>query len=360
MASNDPKIDQDKVQQLAERLLGFLGGALVSATVYLGDRMGLYQALNGAGAVTSEELSRKTGLHERWLREWLMGQASAELVAYKGEGRFELTPEAAAVLANEDGPMFLAGGFCALPQQMAVLERLPQAFKTGIGLNYDSLGPEVNRSVERLLAPWFRTQLVPVALPVLDGVVAKLEAGAKVADVGCGAGVALIEMAKAYPRSTFHGYDIAKIPLGYAAENAKRANVRNVTWHDASVDALPADASFDFITTFDCLHDMTRPDLAMRAIRKAIKADGTWLIADIHGQPTFEQNLTDNPLAPLMYGFSVLCCMSSALSEPGGLGLGTLGFPEPVARKMTAEAGFRRFVTRDFDNPINAYYEVRP
>jgi ubiquinone/menaquinone biosynthesis C-methylase UbiE len=167
-------------------------------------------------------------------------------------------------------------------------------------------------------------------------------------------------MAKAYPRSDFHGYDIAKIPLARASENAQQAGVKNIAFHDAGVDPLPSDASHDFITTFDCLHDMTRPDFVMKAIRKAIKNDGTWLIADVHGQPTFEQNLKDNPLAPVMYGFSVLCCMSSALSEPGGLGLGTLGLPEPVARKMTAEAGFTRFTTRDFENPINAYYEVRP
>ncbi|HTY55285.1 MAG TPA: methyltransferase domain-containing protein [Candidatus Binataceae bacterium] len=360
MGTGNAKVDPDKLKQTAERVFGYLGGAMISATVYLGERMGLYRALDSAGSVTSEELARKTGLHERWIREWLMGQAAAELVSYKGDGRFALTPEAAMVLAQEDSPMFLAGGFCALPQQMAVLERLPQAFKTGIGLSYDALGSEVNRSVERLLAPWFRTQLVPVALPALDGVVDKLNSGAKIADVGCGAGVAVIEMAKAYPKSLFHGYDIAKIPLSAAADNAKRAGVRNVEWHDAKIDGLPADSSFDFITTFDCLHDMTRPDLVMSAIRGAIKADGTWLIADIHGQASFEQNLTDNPLAALMYGFSVMFCMSSAMSEPGGLGLGTLGFPEPVARKMTTEAGFTRFVTRDFENPINAYYEVRP
>jgi len=360
MATANAKVDPEEVKKVAEHVFGMLGGAFVSAMIYLGDRMGLYQALNGAGPMTSEELARKTRLHERWIREWLMGQTAADLISYQGEGRFELTTEAAMVLANENCPMFLAGGFCALPQQMAVLERLPQAFKSGIGLTYDELGPEVNRGVERLLAPWFRTQLVPVALPKLDGVVDKLGAGAKVADIGCGSGVALIEMAKAYPRSMFDGYDIAKIALARATENAARAGVRNITLHDASVEPLPADGSFDLITTFDCLHDMTRPDLVMRAIRKVIKPDGTWLIADVHGQPTFEQNLTDNPLAPFMYGISVLCCMSSALSEPGGLGLGTLGFPEPVARKMTAEAGFTRFVTRDFDNPINAYYEVRP
>ena len=360
MGTMTPVIDIEKAKKTAEQLFGLLSGAMVSAMIYLGDRLGLYQALSGAGAVTTEELARKTGLHERWIREWIHGQAAANLIDYKGDGRFELSPETALVLADESSPFFLAGGFCAIPQQMAVLNHLPESFKTGVGLTYDQMGPEINRGVERLLAPWFRTQLVPVALPRLDGVVAKLEKGAKVADIGCGSGVALVEMAKAYPRSNFHGYEIAKTALARAADNAKAAGVKNLTLHDASVDPLAGDSSCDFITTFDCLHDMTRPDLVIKAIRKAIKPDGTWLIADVHGMPTFEQNLKENPLAPFMYGVSVLCCMSSALSEPGGLGLGTLGFPEPVARKMTAEAGFTRFVTRDFENPINAYYEVRP
>ncbi len=352
-------MDMEKAQKFAERVFGVLGGAYVAAMVYLGDRMGLYRTMSGQDAMTSEDLSHRTGLHERWLREWLQGQAAAGLIDYAGEGKFALSTEGAAVLAEENSPLFLAGGFCSLPQQMAVLDKLPESFKSGIGLTYDQLGPEVNRGVERLLAPWFRTQLVPVALPKLDGVVGKLERGAKVADIGCGSGIALIEMAKAYPKSEFHGYDIAKIPLRRAFENAAQAGVNNVTFHDASQDSLPQDNSFDFITTFDCLHDMTRPDLMMRALRKAIKPDGTWLIADVHGQPTFEKNLAENPMAPFLYSISVMCCMSSALSEPGGLGLGTLGFPEPVARKMTSEAGFSRFVTRDFENPINAYYEVR-
>ncbi|MGO9455283.1 MAG: class I SAM-dependent methyltransferase [Candidatus Binataceae bacterium] len=360
MAEMAPKIDIEKAKKTAERVFGLLGGALVSGMIYLGDRLGLYQALNGADAMTSEELARKTGLQERWIREWLQGQAAANLIDYEGEGRFALSPETALVLADESSPFFLGGAFCAIPQQMAVLNLLPESFKSGIGLTYDQMGPEVNRGVERLLAPWFRTQLVPSALPKLDGVVPKLQAGAKVADIGCGSGVALIEMAKAFPRSDFHGYDIAKVPLARAAESAKAAGVKNINLHDASVDPLADDESHDFITTFDCLHDMTRPDLVMRAIRKAIKPDGTWLIADVHGMPTFEQNLKENPLAPFLYGISVLCCMSSALSEPAGLGLGTLGFPEPVARKMTEEAGFTRFTCRDFENPINAYYEVRP
>jgi SAM-dependent methyltransferase len=359
MATNPRTIDMEKAKAKAEHVFGFLGGAVISGMIYLGDRMGLYRALQDAGAVTSEEFARKTGLHERWIREWLQGQAAAGLIDYQGEGRFALSPEAAVVLADENSPLFLAGGFCALPLQMAVLERLPESFRTGLGLPYDAFGPEGARGVERLLAPWFRTQLVPVALPKLDGVVAKLETGAKAADVGCGAGVALVEMAKAYPRSQFHGYDISKYALTRAEANKAQAGVRNVTFHDANGDALPATANFDFITTFDCLHDMANPAAVIRAIRQALKLDGTWLIADIHGKPTFEENLTENPLAPLMYGFSVLSCMSSALSEPGGAGLGTLGFPEPVARQMVSEAGFTRFKSHDFNNPINAYYEVR-
>jgi 2-polyprenyl-3-methyl-5-hydroxy-6-metoxy-1,4-benzoquinol methylase len=360
MAIDSQSINMEKVKANAERVLGFLGGALVSGMIYLGDRLGLYRALQGSVPVTSEDLARKTGLHERWLREWLQGQAAAGLIDYNGDGRFALSPEGALVLADENSLMFLAGGFCALPQQMAVLERLPESFRTGIGLAYDELGPEGARGIERFLAPWFRTQLVPVALPKLDGVVTKLQAGAQVADVGCGAGVALLEVAKAYPQSAFHGYDISTYALARAEENKAKAGVRNVTFHDARSDGMPADQGFDFITTFDCIHDMAHPAAVMSVIRQAIKPDGTWLIADIHGLPTFEDNLKDNPLAPLMYGFSVLCCMSSALSEPGGAGLGTLGFHEGVARKMTAEAGFTRFKAHDFSNPINAYYEVRP
>lgn len=360
MAANQSAIDMEKVQANAERVLGLLSGAVLSGMIYLGDRMGLYQALQESGPVTSSELAQRTGLHERWIREWLQGQAAAGLISYEGEGKFSLSAEAAMVLANENSPMFLAGGFCALPQQMTVLERLPESFKTGLGLPYDAFGLEGARGIERLFAPWFRTMLVPVALPKLEGVIAKLEAGAKASDVGCGAGVSLIEMAKAYPRSEFHGYDISKYALSRAAVNKAQAGVKNVTFHDANGDALPSDASFDFITTFDCIHDMANPAAVIRAIRQAIRPDGTWFIADIHGKGTFEENLAENPLAPMMYGFSVLSCMSSALSEPGGAGLGTLGFPEPVARKMVTEAGFTRFQSHDFNNPLNAYYEVRP
>jgi SAM-dependent methyltransferase len=320
----------------------------------------LYRALQDAGSVTSEELARTAKLHERWVREWLRGQAAAGLIQYDGDGRFSLSAVAALVLANENSPAFSAGSFVGLPHQLAVLEQLLESFSTGIGLPYDAFGSEGAKGVEGMLAPWFRTMLVPLVLPRLDGVVAKLEAGTNTADVGCGTGVALIEMAKAFPRSSFHGYEISQHALTQANENKRNAGVTNLTFHDAGDNGLPGDASFGFITAFDCLHDMTHPAQALLAMRRSLQPDGTCLIVDINARPTFEENLSDNPMAAMMYGFSVLSCMSSALSHPEGAGLGTLGFSEPVARQMAAEAGFTRFQRHDFDNPVNAYYEVRP
>jgi len=360
MVSESRSIDPRKVKASGERIFGYLKGMGVSAMIYLGDTLGLYRALDGAGPVTSEELAKKTGLHERWVREWIRGQAAAGLIDYKGDNRFELSPEVALFLADENSPKLAIAVFSDLPQRMAVVERLPESFKTGLGLPYDARGAEGARSVERLFGNWYRFTLVSQVLPKLDGVVNKLETGAKAADVGCGSGIALIEMAKAFPRSQFHGYDISQHALARAEENKIQAGLKNLTFHDAKVEGLPPDASFDFITTFDCIHDMTHPFEMIRLIRQALKADGTWFIADIKSLPTFEENLEKNPMTALLYTFSVMSCMSSALSEPGGAGLGTLGFNESVARQAAAEAGFSRFMRHDFENPMNAYYEVRP
>jgi SAM-dependent methyltransferase len=361
MPKAEPEMDFEKaIRAFVKRVFDNLGGMVVSGMIYLGHHLDLYRALQDAGAVTSEELAGKTGLHERWVREWLCGQAAAGLLDHQGEGRFSMSPIAALVLANESSPAFAAGAFAALPHQLKVLDQLLESFETGIGLPYDAFGPEGAKGVEGMLAPWFRTMLVPVALPTLDGVVPKLERGAKVADVGCGTGVALVAMAKAFPRSELHGYDVSLHALAGAERNRLEAGVANLTFHDAGADPLPEDASFDFITAFDCIHDMTHPAAALAAMRRSLKDDGSCLVVDINARPTFEENLAANPMAAMMYGFSVLSCLSSSLSHPDGAGLGTLGFSEPVAREMTAAAGFTRFRRIELDNPVNAYYEVRP
>lgn len=354
------KIDHRKLRDSAKHVFGMLSGAVVAGMIQLGDRLGLYKAMRGAGPMSPADLAKKTGLDERWVQEWLRNQGAAGVLVHHGGERFELTPESACILAEENHPAFGMGFFQQLPAMMGMLERLPEAFKTGRGLNYDALGPVGAAGVERGLAPWFRVFLVPMVLPKLDGAVAKLESGARVADVGCGAGVALLEMAKAYPRSEFHGYDISRHALERAERNKLSAGLTNATFHDASADALPADASFDLVTAFDCIHDMTHPRQVIHAIRRALRPDGTWLVVDIKGKPTYDENARDNPMAAMMYGFSVLTCMSSALSEPGGAGLGTLGFHEAVAQEMATEAGFSRFRRLEVEHPMNAFYEARP
>jgi 2-polyprenyl-3-methyl-5-hydroxy-6-metoxy-1,4-benzoquinol methylase len=351
--------DPSDVDALAERAVGYLSGAAVSALVCLGDQLGLYRALADVGPATSSELAASVGLDERWVREWLHGQAGAGLVRHAGGGRFELTGEQAALLADEDDPAFLTGGFGLLFSLFQRWERLHEAFRTGRGTPYNDLGADHARNESRFSAPWMRANLVPVILPRLDGVTDKLAQGAKVADVGCGSGRALLEMASAYPQSEFHGYDSSGDAIRLARENLRASGLTNVTFHHADAATLASDASFDFVLTWDCLHDMTDPATAMRTIRGAIKPDGTWLIVDIAGQPTPEENY-GHPLAGLLYGFSVLDCLGCGTSAGGGAGLGTLGLPEPVARQMATDAGFARFTVLDFDNPLNAFYEVRP
>jgi 2-polyprenyl-3-methyl-5-hydroxy-6-metoxy-1,4-benzoquinol methylase len=190
-------------------------------------------------------------------------------------------------------------------------------------------------------------------------VVEKLEAGARVADVGCGAGIALIALAGNYPRSRFQGFDPSRHAIERARTNVAEAGLSNVELEVAGGEELPDEAGFDLVITFDCVHDMTRPAAVIAAIRRAIRPDGTWLIKDIRSKPSLRENLS-NPLLALFYGFSVSACMSSGLSEPGGAGLGTLGFNPEVARKMTAAGGFTRFRILEFDDPANLYYEVRP
>ena len=194
---------------------------------------------------------------------------------------------------------------------------MPESFRTGLGHDYDSHGPEAAVGIERSFEPWNRANLLPVVLPALDGVTEQLAAGITVADVGCGAGGALLLMAGAYPNSRFLGYDISQYALRRAEEKRQEAGAANVSFHDPRDEPLPDDGSIGFITTFDCIHDMTHPFEMMQALRRAIAPDGTWLLVDIKAHDAFAVNAEKNPMASLMYGISVLSCMSSAMSAPG-------------------------------------------
>jgi 2-polyprenyl-3-methyl-5-hydroxy-6-metoxy-1,4-benzoquinol methylase len=353
------ELDADELKRYSFSVWSYKQGEIVSLMIHLGDRLGLYRALDGAGPLTAAELATRTGLQERWLFEWLRGQAAARLLDYHDPDRFELTPVGAAVLADETGSLSFAAGAFTPAATPEIVDKLCDAFRTGIGLSYEQLGANAAHRTERMLGPWVRQALVPKIIPALDGVHAKLERGAMVADVGCGGGLALASMAAAFPASTFHGYDPSSHAIGNCQAKVRDRNLPNMEAYVASGEALPAEPTYDFVITFDCLHDMTRPGAVIESIRKALKPDGTWLIKDIRSTPDFRKNMR-NPMLAMFYGFSVSACMSSALSEPGGAGLGTLGFNPEVAERMVRAAGFTRFVPHDFDDPSNLYYEVRP
>jgi 2-polyprenyl-3-methyl-5-hydroxy-6-metoxy-1,4-benzoquinol methylase len=352
-------MDSDELKFFAFNVWNYKQGEVVSLMIQIGDRLGLYRALDGEGPITAEALAAKTGLKERWLLEWLKNQAAAKLLTYHDGDHFELTPVGAAVLADEENSIaFAAGAFTgATPPE--TVDKLVEAFKTGIGVSYQDQGPCAAHRTERMLGPWTKMALVPEVIPALDGVAKKLSDGATVVDVGCGAGVALLAMAEVYPNSQFHGYDPSAHAIDRAKENAAKRGITNVTMHCAGGEDLPEETTFDFVITFDCVHDMAFPDKVIASIRNAIKPDGTWLIKDIRSRSGFKENLK-NPMLAMLYGFSVSACMSSALSEPGGAGLGTLGFNPEVAEKMIRDAGFTQFKMHDFEEPSNLYYEVRP
>ena len=354
-------MDADKLAMVSFLVFSKLEGAVTSGMIHLGDHLGLYSVLKTAESpITSHELAHRSGLHERWVREWAYNQAAARIIECDDDERFSISEEAAAVLATPEHPSFGMGMFHSLPSTMETLRLMPESFRTGLGHGSDSRGDEGAVGTERGFEPWSRAHLLPTVLPALDGVVAGLERGATVADIGCGTGSALLRMAERFPRSNFVGYDISSFALARANEKLNQSGMENLAFRDPREQSLPSDNSVAFVTTFDCIHDMTHPFEMMQSLRAAIADDGTWLLVDIKAHETFALNRTNNPMASLMYGISVLSCMSSAMSTPDGAGLGTLGFSQATAQEMSSAAGFSRFTRLNIDHPVNAFYEIRP
>ncbi len=347
-----------KIEEQAGKIFGYLGGTMVSIGIWLGDQLGLYRTMAGAGSLTSEETARKAGLDERWVREWLAQQAAAGLIDYKGDGRFELSPETALILADESTPASGIGMFGFLPSGMAIALDLPECFRTGMGRKYDAHGRDMAAAMQRGTSSTTGV-FTDAAIPSLDGTVAKLNSGATVADIGCGAGGRIIALAAKYPLSRFHGYDISEAALSLANENKAAAGLANVDFHNPENDPLPSNGSFDLVTFGDVVHDLAKPVEVLTAARKALKPDGTMLVIDIAAPETFEDRIA-HPMAALFYGFSQLICMSSGLSEEGGAGIGTMGLTPSLLKSMTETAGFTRFRTTDVADPMNNYYEIRP
>ncbi|MBJ7368737.1 MAG: class I SAM-dependent methyltransferase, partial [Ilumatobacteraceae bacterium] len=348
-------LDPDALKMFSFGIFSKLEGAVTAGMIHLGDRLGLYAVMaSSTDGDTSDSLATKAGLHERWVREWLHNQVAAHIVTCAdlsdNQPIFHLSPEGVAVLATPNHPAYGMGMFHRLPQTMGALEAMPEAFRTGVGHDYDSHGPEGAVGIERSFEPWNQNFLIPMVIPALDGMKEKLSAGVRVADIGCGSGGAALLMGSTFPNSTIDGFDISKFALKRAEERKSESGAHNVSFFDPREDPIADDHSYDLVCTFDCIHDMTQPTEMMKTIRKALKDDGTWLLVDIKAQETLELNVTKNPMASLLYGISVLSCMSSAMSEAGGEGLGTLGLSASRAESMARQAGFTQFKKLDVEH----------
>lgn len=360
-----PALNPDALKMASFNVFSKLEGAVTAGMIHLGDQLGLYADLAGRNSpVGVEELAASCGLHARWVREWASNQVAARIISCDDLNDpslpVYLTPEAKCVLATPDHPAFGMGMFHRLPQTMGALNGMPDSFRSGLGHDYDSHGPEGAVGIERSFEPWNQKFLVPLVIPALDGVEKMLRDGTKVADIGCGAGGAALLMAGTYPDSSVDGYDISLHALERARRRQEESGLTNARFLDPRDSPIPQDGSYGLICTFDCIHDMTHPAEMMRTIRGALSGDGTWLLVDIKAQETLEMNITRNPMASMLYGISVLSCMSSAMSSSDGAGLGTLGLPESLAREMALEAGFTRFRKLDVEHSVNAFYEIKP
>ena len=350
-------LDGDALKAFSFKVWTYKMGEQVSLMIHLGDRLGIYRAMSGSGPLTSDEVADRLDLHERFVREWLLGQAAAGLIDHV-DGAFELTDVQAALLADEDDSVHFAQGAFRGGFEPDQIEKIAESFRTGVGLSYEQQGAAAAAGLARMTAPRSRLTLTDLVLPALDGVVEKLEAGAVVCDVGCGGGVMLTTLAEAYPNTTCVGIDPSGSALDLARARTQKMRLNNVEWIEGTGEDVEPGSDYDLIVTFDCMHDMAFPDRAAAAFRNALAPDGTWLIKDIRSTGDFDKDRR-NPMLALMYGFSVTSCLQSAMSEEGGRGLGTLGLHAEAAEEMTKAAGFSQFATHDLEDPNNLFYEVR-
>jgi SAM-dependent methyltransferase len=350
------EIDETRLGEFVGQAVCDMAAAISGLLVHIGDRLGLYRAM-AAGPVTPEELADLTGTSARYVREWLSNQAAGGYVTYwPGDGTFELPAEHAMVLADEDSPAFLGGGFEAIASCYTDWRWFVDAFRTGAGVGWEQHDARLFSGVRRMFAPGYAAHLTTEWIPALDGVEARLREGASVADVGCGLGAATVIMAGAYPHSTFAGFDYHEPSIEAARKSAAEAGVnRRVRFDTAGAADFPG-TGFDLICMFDCLHDMGDPVGAARHIREALASDGTLLLVEPFAGDTLEENLT--PVGRVFYGLSTVICTPASLAQPVGLGLGAQAGEARLAEVLT-EAGFS-LVRRATQTPFNLVLEARP
>jgi len=349
-------MDDKKLGQMLLRAWKMREGAQVTLMMHFGDKLGLYAAAAKLGTMTPRDLSQATDTNERWMREWLSCMAAADFFESDDGETFTMSPEAVVVLADASNPMF-AGGALQAPPPDAHIAGVEHALRTGEGFTYGDMGEGTARSVEAGFAPRERAMLMTDVVPAIPGLNEALTNGARMVDVGCGTGFTLSLLAEAYPDATFTGYDPSEPATDIAMERFDEGG--NVTIHCAGGEDLPNEESFDVAFTFDCLHDMPRPDLTLAAIKRSLSSDGVLVIKEIRSSGDFTKD-RKNPVHAMMYATSMISCLASACSSPDGLGYGTLGLNPGALEKLCIDAGFSSVTMHDVGDPTNLFYEVRP
>lgn len=351
------ELDHDQLMAFVFRAVGEVGATLNTALVVMGDKLGLYRAMAGAGAITPGELAERCDVAERYVREWLNAQAAGGFVEYHpDDGSYTLPPEQTVALTDESSPAYLPGFFQIALGSVLDSPRITEASKSGAGVGWHDHVTDVHEGCERFFRPGYNAYLVSTWLPALDGVVAKLETGAKVADVGCGHGASTVLMAQAYPSSTFVGSDYHEESIAVARRRAKEASVDDRATFEVAPAASYSGGPYDLVTMFDCLHDMGDPVGAARHVLSSLASDGTWMVVEPAAGDRVEDNLS--PVGRAYYAFSTLLCTPSSLAQDVGLALGAQA-GEARIRNVVTSAGFGSF-RRVAETPFNIVYEARP
>lgn len=358
MASVQSTLNQAKQEAFVHKVLGNTSAAMTTILAAIGDHLGLFKDLAANGPTTSTELAQRTGTNERYVREWLGGMATAGYVEYDpATSLFTLPTEHAAVLAAEGGPFFFGGIYQMFPAFMSVYNQVVEAFQRGGGVRQADYPPAMWDGLERFSAGWFNNLLLQQWIPAMPAVESKLKSGARVADIGCGRGRALIKLAEAYPTCEYVGYDAYGPAVQEATARAKEAGVQNrVTFKQADV-SKGLSGQFHLITTFDVVHDAIDPLGLLRAIHSALRPDGVYVCLDVNCSDKLEDNA--GPLGAMFHGVSVMYCMTTSLAW-GGAGLGTVGFHQKKVQELCSEAGFREVRRVPLENPFNNLYEIIP
>jgi 2-polyprenyl-3-methyl-5-hydroxy-6-metoxy-1,4-benzoquinol methylase len=348
------ELDQSKLNSFMEKAVMDMGAAMHATLVVVGDKLGLYRAMAGAGWLTPADLATRTKTSERYVREWLNANAASGYVAYDPETkRYQLPPEQAFVLTDHDLP----GAFHIISSCFKDEPKITQAFRTGEGVGWHEHDANLFFGTERFFRPNYAEHLLSSWIPALDGVEKKLKRGAAVADVGCGHGASTILMAEAYPKSVFYGFDYHSGSIEYARHVAARSGLMDqITFEVSSSKSYPRNGGFDLVTFFDCLHDMGDPVGAAAHVHSTLKSDGTWMIVEPFANDHPEQN--HNPIGRIFYSASTMICTPASLAQEVGAALGAQAGEERIREIVTA-GGFTRF-RRAAETPFNLVFEARP